>query len=368
VLNCLALLAPNASTAAAPIDTLFWGITAVAVFFAVAIFLIIIVLSVHYRRGNHVDRSRAPQYHLPIELAWTIIPLGIAMVLFAWSSTLFFTRSKVPKGAMEIYVVGKQWMWKMQHPQGRWENNELHVPVGVPIVLTMTSEDVIHSFYVPAFRLKQDVIPGQYTQMWFQATEPGTYHLFCAEFCGTLHSTMVGSVIVQEKAEYEKWLESGPQQPSLAAEGAKLFTARGCAGCHGANGVARAPRLEGIYGKSIPVQIPKSGQKVAEVPATTTIANAMYIHDSILEPEKMVAAGYKPIMPSYQNRISEEQILKLVAYIKSLSNSDASRSGFAGDREKATLSDEDYKARIGFVPENRKKMRGAETGTAGNGK
>lgn len=368
MLTCLALLAPNASTAASGIDTLFWGITAVAVFFTVAIFLTIIGLSVHYRRGNHVDRSRAPQYHLPVELAWTIIPLGIALLLFGWSASLFFTRSKVPKGAMEIYVVGKQWMWKMQHPQGRWENNELHVPVGVPVMLTMTSEDVIHSFYVPAFRLKQDVIPGQYTQMWFTATEPGTYHLFCAEFCGTLHSTMVGSVIVQTKADYEKWLASGSQQPSLAAEGKQLFTSAGCAGCHGPNSSVRAPRLEGIYGKTIGVQIPRAGQPIATVPATTAVADSMYIHDSIVLPEKMVAAGYKPIMPTYRNRLSEEQILKLVAYIKSLGEGSAAQSGFAGDRGTAALSEEDYKARTGFVPENMNKIRGAETGTAGNGK
>jgi mono/diheme cytochrome c family protein len=243
--------------------------------------------------------------------------------------------------------------------------------VGRPILLNMTSEDVIHAFFIPAFRLKQDVIPGQYTRLWFTATKPGVYDLFCAEFCGTLHSNMVGSVIAMEPADYEAWLRAGSVPESLAAAGERLFRTRGCAGCH-VGGSVRAPMLEGMYGRPRPVQIPPPGltgdaliTAVAKIPATTMIADETYIHDSILLPEKWVAAGYLPVMPTYKNRLTEAEILRIVAYLKSLSATTGPNQGRTGaDARGRTLSAEEYKARTGFVPENVSR-RGGAVGGAG---
>jgi cytochrome c oxidase subunit II len=373
----LALLETQASTVAQQIDLASLAVTLNAVFFSVAIALVILYLVVKYRRGSKVDRSNAPAHNNAVEITWTVVPLIIALALFAWVTVIYFHMIRVPPNAMEIQVVGKQWMWKMQHPSGRWENNRLHVPVGRPVVLTMTSEDVIHAFYVPAFRLKQDVIPGQFTQMWFQATTPGTYHLFCAEFCGTLHSTMVGEVIVMEPAEYERWLREGDAGTSSAVEGARLFRRHGCSGCHGANSSVRAPLLEGIYGKPVAVQLPKPGVKLEQIQATTRIADLRYIHDSIVLPEKEVAAGFKPIMPTFKNRLTEEEILKIVAYIRSISTRDepgAGREDYTdradpGRRQDHTndLSEEDYRARTGFVPTNMDRIRRGGAGVTGGG-
>jgi cytochrome c oxidase subunit 2 len=241
-------------------------------------------------------------------------------------------------------------MWKLQHPSGRWEMNELHVPVGKPVVLTMTSEDVIHSFYVPAFRIKQDVIPGRFTQMWFTPTKPGAYHHFCAEFCGTMHSGMVGTVYVLDQGDYEKWLTEGNVRETAASRGAALFRKHGCSGCHGAGASVRAPALEGIYGRSVPVQVRKAGVPLDQTPATTMIADTRYIHDAIVLPEQEVAAGYKPIMPSFKNQLTEEEILNLVAYIRSLSDR---REPAVGRRDvSGQRGPEDYRARTGFVPQN----------------
>jgi cytochrome c oxidase subunit 2 len=242
--------------------------------------------------------------------------------------------------------------------------NELHVPVGRNIKLTMTSEDVIHSFFVPAFRLKQDVIPGQYTELWFKATKPGTYHLFCAEFCGTLHSQMTGTVTVMEPAEFERWLSTGVTSGGAAEAGGKLFIQRGCSGCHGADSSVRAPTLDGIYGRAIPVQIPQPGRPLEQTPATTLVADERYIHDSIVLPEKEVAAGYKPIMPTFEGQLTEEQIFQLTAYIRSLGrHRDPGRDTSVGMRTPA-LTKEDYEARTGFVPKNIQTLTGGQTGNS----
>src|SRR5689334_19200402 len=232
------------------------AITLTAAFFSVGIFVALVYLAVKYRRGNKVDRSNPPLYNLPIEIVWTGVPLLLAMALYIWSTAGYLVNKRVPAGAMDIYVIGKQWMWKIQHPEGRWENNELHVPVGRPIRLTMTATDVIHSFFVPAFRLHQDVVPGSYQQIWFTPTKIGEYHLFCSQFCGTLHSQMTGTVTVMDPADYEQWLRAGTSSQTLADMGHNLFIQHGCSGCHGGNGSVRAPRLDGIYGRPIPVQIP----------------------------------------------------------------------------------------------------------------
>jgi cytochrome c oxidase subunit 2 len=232
--------------------------------------------------------------------------------MFAWGTEVFFHMVQPPGNAYTVYVVGKQWMWHLQHPQGRREINELHVPVGRPVKLRMTSQDVIHSFYIPAFRMKQDVLPGRYTEAWFEATKPGRYHLLCAEYCGTNHSTMGGWIEVLEPADYERWLSAGAGGPSLAEQGKELFVRNHCAGCHGPNQAVQAPRLEGIYGKPVPIL---DGESVRFV-----IADDRYIRDSILLPKSQVVAGYQPLMPSFQGQISEADLNKIIAYIKSLAD------------------------------------------------
>jgi cytochrome c oxidase subunit II len=247
--------------------------------------------------------------------------------------------------------------------------NELHVPVGRPIKLTMTSEDVIHSFFVPAFRLHQDVIPGEYVQTWFTPTRVGNYHLFCAQFCGTNHSTMVGTVFVMDPADYQQWLSTGSNQETLAQEGARLFIRHGCSGCHGGNASVRAPSLEGIYGKPVAVQIPPPGTPpqalvglLPKIQATTILADNRYIHDSIVLPEKEIAAGYRPIMPSFKNRLTEEEILKLVAYIRSLGNTTGAGILSSQGPPSRGLSPEEYRARVGFTPSNIKALTGGSAG------
>ncbi|MDQ3815491.1 MAG: cytochrome c oxidase subunit II [Armatimonadota bacterium] len=371
-------LVPRASTAAGSVDAVFWALTAITVVFSAIIFFGIIYLSVKYRRGHRVDRSNPPLEHLGLELGWTIIPLIIAMSLFAWATSVYFTNMRPPKGTMDIYVVGKQWMWKVQHPQGRWEMNKLHVPVGRKIKLIMTSEDVIHDFFIPAFRLKQDVLPGQFTTLWFEPNRVGEYHLFCAEFCGAYHSNMTGRVYVMQPADYERWLGEGNTTPTLAAAGERLFREHGCGGCHGAASSVRAPNLEGIYGKPVGVQIPRRGVPLSEIQATTIIADDRYIHDSIMLPEQEVAAGYKPIMPSFgtgKNRLKEEEVVQLIDYIKSLSTTRPAEAGARGEYKTgygstyntSDVGAGDIQARTGSVPPNYESTVRRATGGAGGG-
>jgi cytochrome c oxidase subunit 2 len=242
-----------------------------------------------------------------LELMWTIIPFFIAMGMFGWGAKVFFDLYRVPAGAMEIFVVGKQWMWKVQHASGQREINELHVPAGRPVRLIMGSEDVIHSFYIPAFRVKADVIPGRYNTLWFQATTPGRYHLFCAEYCGTKHSGMIGSVVVMEPTEYQAWLSGGPTSDSPAATGEKLFTSLACVTCHTGDAASRGPNLAGVFGHEVELQ---GGGKV--------VADEAYLRESIVNPQAKVVAGFPPIMPPFQGMVSEEQLLQLIAYLKSL--------------------------------------------------
>jgi cytochrome c oxidase subunit 2 len=228
-------------------------------------------------------------------------------MFFVWGSTLYFQNSEAPPGAMEIFVTGKQWMWKVEHPEGQREINELHVPLGRPVKLTMTSEDVIHDFFVPAFRVKKDVLPGRYTSMWFEPTKLGTFHLFCAQYCGAFHAGMIGSVIVVEPDEYERWLLGGLQGETMEAAGERLFKENGCATCHLADGSGPGPSLTGVYGNTVRLT---NGQ--------TLTADDAYIRESILSPAAKIVSGYKPVMPSFQGQLSEEQILDLVAYIRSI--------------------------------------------------
>jgi cytochrome c oxidase subunit 2 len=246
----------------------------------------------------------------PLELFWTVTPLGIFMVFFVWGATIYFGAYRAPDDATPIYVVGRQWMWKLQHPEGQREINELHVAAGRPFKLMLISEDVIHSFFVPEFRLHMDVLPNRYTSTWFCATRPGTYHLFCSQYCGTNHAGMVGRVIVMEPAEYEAWLDSGAEG-SLALEGRKTFLKYRCISCHEGTGQGRAPTLEELYGRPVPL---RDGR--------TVVADDQYIRESILAPEAKIVAGYESIMPTFRTQVSEEEIIQLIAFIRNLKRGD----------------------------------------------
>ena len=297
----------RASTGAGNVDALYIFLVVLSAFMSAAIFTMIIVFAVQYRRRAGVNAEQI-EGSIPLEVTWSVIPLGIFVVIFVWGAAIYFMERTPPRDATEVYVVAKQWMWKLQHEEGQREINELHVPVGRDVKLIMTSQDVSHSFYIPAFRIKQDVLPGRYTTAWFRATRSGTYHLFCAEYCGTMHSGMIGQIVVMEPADYQAWLAGGGASGSLAASGASMFQQLGCPTCHRFDTQGRGPNLMGIFGK--PVQL-EDGR--------TVIADENYIRESILSPSAKVVSGFKPIMPVFQGLVTEEQLTALVAYIKSLS-------------------------------------------------
>jgi cytochrome c oxidase subunit II len=306
-MNAFHMFIPEASSTAPQIDALFWSMIALCGLVAVGVFGAMIFFCFRYRRGSPADRTGWHNQSLGVELTWTLIPFALFIGVFAWSLVLFAHARTPPGNAQTLYIVAKQWMWKVQHPGGQREINILHVPIGEPIRLTMTSQDVIHSFYVPAFRVKQDVLPGRYTQLWFTATKLGAFPLLCAEYCGLDHSRMGGSVVVLSRADYVAWLEGHDTGLSLAAHGANLFRSQGCSGCHGRNASVHAPDLNGLYGN--PVHLSDG---------TTVIADERYLRDSILLPQRQVVAGYAPIMPSFSGQLSEEDLLALVAYLKSI--------------------------------------------------
>jgi cytochrome c oxidase subunit II len=294
----------QASTMAKRVDALYFFLLSVSGFFAVLIALLLVVFAFKYRRRSESERPPTIHGSLRLELAWTLIPFALTMVMFVWGASLYVALARPPDDALQVYVVGKQWMWKLQHLEGRREINELHVPVGRSVKLTMTSEDVIHSFFVPAFRVKQDVVPGRYSTLWFEATKVGSYHLFCAEYCGTQHSGMIGQVVVMEPAEYQTWLSGAAASGSLASAGAALFEQLGCVTCHVGPG-ARGPQLAGLFGKRVQLQ---NGQ--------TVTADEAYIRESILDPRAKLVAGYQPLMPTFKGLVSEEGLMQLIAYIK----------------------------------------------------
>jgi cytochrome c oxidase subunit 2 len=309
------LFPEQASTVAAQVDALYYFLIGVSLFFATLIFLLVVSFAIKYRRRSEDERPQPIHGDLRLELVWTIIPLGIAMLIFVWGANLYFTLSSPPSDALNLYVVGKQWMWKIQHPTGQREINQLHVPVGQPVKLTMTSEDVIHSFFVPAFRIKMDVVPGRYTTAWFEATKAGEYHLFCTEYCGTKHSQMLGRVVVMEPVQYEQWLQSGTGTGAVAVgeapavAGARLFKEQRCVTCHaaGVGGLVLGPSLAGLFGKAVQLQ---TGE--------TVTADESYLRESILNPTAKIVVGYQPLMPTYQGQISEDELFQLIAYIRSL--------------------------------------------------
>jgi cytochrome c oxidase subunit II len=296
----------RASTAAGNVDALFIFLIIVSGLMTALIFSAVVYFAARYRRRRGVLAEQI-EGSTPLELTWSIIPLGVFIVIFAWGAVVYFKSRTPPRDSTEVYVVAKQWMWKLEHAEGQREINELHVPVGRDVKLIMTSQDVIHSFYVPAFRMKQDVLPGRYTVAWFRAIKPGTYHLFCAEYCGTQHSGMIGSIVVQEPAQYEAWMSGGTTGP-LSATGEKIFSELGCVTCHRSDSQGRGPNLQGVFGK--PVQL-EDGR--------TVTADENYIRECILDPGSKRVKGFQPIMPTFQGLVSEEQVNALVAYIKSQS-------------------------------------------------
>ena len=313
-----------ASTIAGQVDALFFFMIAVSSFFGLLIAVLVVFLSVRYRRrAGSVAAGEPVHGSLGLEIAWTGIPLVIAMVMFYWGASVYMTMARPPDDAHEIFVVGKQWMWKLQHLEGKREINELHVPVGQAIKLTMTSEDVIHSFYIPAFRIKSDVVPGRYSTLWFEPTKVGEYHLFCAEYCGTEHSLMIGRVVVMEPNDFQAWLSESPgsgigaaQGDSPRSVGAALFADKGCITCHKGESGVMGPSLIGVFGRE---------RRLAD--GRTVVADLAYLRESILTPTAKVVAGYQPIMPTFQGQIDEEGLLALIEHIRSLGDEGADAEG-----------------------------------------
>ncbi|TPE51050.1 cytochrome c oxidase subunit II [Amaricoccus solimangrovi] len=299
----------DASAYADHVDLLLGGFTVLIVALSAPVFILMAVFAVKYRRGRVADRRHPVDNSVGLETSWALIPFILLLGFYVWATWLFVDLHRTPADALEIDVVAKQWMWKFQHPGGQREINTLHVPVGTPVTLRMASQDVIHSLFIPALRIKQDVVPGRYTTLSFTADRPGTWHLACAEFCGVDHSVMGGSFVTMTPDDYAAWLRTADTDATLAEAGAALFRSHGCSGCHGPSATVHAPPLEGLYGRPVPLE---GGEVVT--------ADAQYIRDSILLPRSQIAAGYPPIMPTFANQLGEEDVLRLVAYIQSLAD------------------------------------------------
>ncbi|CAH2600596.1 Cytochrome c oxidase polypeptide II [Rhodovastum atsumiense] len=301
------LLLVQGSNHAPELDLLFGALLLITAAVLLLAFGLIWTYVIRYRASNPLDRGGLAQKTWRMEVAWTTATLLVFFGLFIWGADLYTRLFLPPEDTLKVWVVGKQWMWKVQHPGGQREINALHVPVNRPVQLIMTSEDVIHDFFIPGFRIKRDVLPGRYTTLWFRADRLGSYHLFCAQFCGTDHSRMIGEVIVMEPADFDIWLAENGGGATLAEAGQGLFIRYGCSGCHGGRSSVHAPPLEGVYGSPVPLS-----------DGSVVVADDRYIHDSILYPGAQVAAGYAPLMPSFAGQIIEEDLVKLVAYIRSL--------------------------------------------------
>jgi cytochrome c oxidase subunit 2 len=297
----------QASTVAGTVDDLYLFLVGLTLFFSTLITALIIYFALKYRRRSEDEYPRPIEGSMKLETVWIVVPFIIVMVIFVWGASVYFAVYRPPGEALDVYVIGKQWMWKFEHPDGQREINELHVPFGRRVKLTMATEDVIHAFYVPAFRIKADVVPGRLTSIWFEPTRPGRYHLFCAEYCGTQHSGMIGSVIVMTPADYQAWLAGGAPEEPLAVRGEKAFISLACNNCHRSDGTGRGPVLDGLFGRAVTLE-----------DGRTVVADENYIRESILNPRAKVVSGYQPVMPTFQGLVSEEKLLQLVAYIKSI--------------------------------------------------
>lgn len=305
-------LTPAASTGADDVDLVFFSLLMFSLAISAFVGFLIVWYLVRYRKGTERSRAALRRSRLKLDLGWTLGALLIVLGLFTWSSGLYVDLQRPPEDALRITAIGKRWMWKMQHPGGQREINRLHIPVGRPVVVELASQDVIHSFYVPAFRVKQDAVPGRATRLWFEATRTGRFHLFCAEYCGAQHSGMRGEIVVVEPEQYAEWLSRRPRAETLVERGERLFTALGCSGCHLPGGPVRAPHLSGLYMRP-----------VALSDGSVVIADRQYIRDSILLPDRDVVAGFEPLMPSFDGLIEQTELMALVAFIQSLSEEDA---------------------------------------------
>ncbi len=298
-----------ASSFAWQVDALYFYLIGISLFFAVIVVVAVIAFAIKYREKEKFATPEEIHGSIPLELFWSFVPFVISMTIFLGGAIVYYNQYKIPEDTMEIYVVGKQWMWKIQHGTGQREINELHVPVGRNIKLTMTTEDVLHDFFIPAFRTKADVVPGRYTNLWFRATKPGRYHLFCAEYCGLNHSGMGGWVYVMEQKDFDNWLSGSVSDQTPVQAGEDLFKNKlGCASCHAGGQNQRGAVLQGIFNKEVKL-----------VGGQTVVADEAYIRNSILNPAGQIVEGYQPIMPTFKGQVTEEQLVALVAYIKSLS-------------------------------------------------
>ena len=300
------LFPDQASTVAQYVDGVYLGLVALTGVVSLLVWAAIFYFAIKYRRRPDNELAQEIEPPNALEYAWTVIPTIIFIGIFVAGAWVYFRIHRVPDNAIDVYVTGRQWMWKFQHPTGQREINTLHVPVGRPVRLTMASEDVIHSLWFPSFRVKMDVLPNRYRAMWFQATKTGDFHIFCAEYCGTWHSKMIGTVTVMEPTEYQRWLAGG-SEGSLASQGEKLFQKYACNTCHTSDATARGPVLAGLFGTTVRLA---NNQSV--------VADENYIRESILNPQAKIAAGFQPIMPTFQGQVSEEDLIKLLAYVRSL--------------------------------------------------
>ena len=308
------LLPADAAASATRLDSLALCLLLLTGFVALALFVLMVGFSVRYRAGSKADRTHVPKRGLPVEIAWTVIPLLLFLGIYAWGAIDYVKLYQAPANAMPVFVVAKQWMWEAQHRNGRREIGQLHVPLGRPVRMIMTSQDVIHSFFVPDFRVKQDVVPGRYTSIVFTPSRTGEYRLYCAEFCGTEHAMMLGRVVVMQPAAFARWLEAGPRQPGMAAHGYALYRRYGCSGCHDPGSSVHAPDLTGLLGRR--VHLADGRELTADEP---------YVRDAILLPAKDVVAGYAPIMPSFAGQVGEEDILAIIEYIREGANDERAK-------------------------------------------
>ncbi len=307
-LHASALFPSEASTIAPYTDALYFFLLLITLIGVVLVGALVFGFSIRYRAARNPVATQVEGSTL-LEATWTIIPLALFLVTFVWGALLYFRIYTPPTNSMNIYIVGKQWMWKAEHPGGQHEINALHVPIGRPVQLTMSSQDVFHSFSIPDFRVKREVIPGRYSTVWFEATDAGTYHLFCTQYCGTAHSAMIGDIVAMSPEDYESWTKQSTSGMSLAQNGERLFASMGCNSCHSGNAAARGPNLAGVYGSKLQLA---NGSQV--------LVNDAYLRDAILNPSQHVTAGYAPIMPTYQGQVSEDGLIDLVEYIKTLDN------------------------------------------------
>jgi cytochrome c oxidase subunit 2 len=301
------LFPPSASTVAVEMDLLYGFIVAVCAFFTVLVAALVVYFAVKYRRRHPDDVGADIHGSLSLELTWTFIPFVLSLVMFAWGASLFFRLATPPPNAMELFVVGKQWMWKVQHPEGVREINEMHVPIGRPVRITLGSEDVLHDYSIPAFRVKMDVVPGKLTTLWFEATVPGRYHIFCAEYCGTKHSGMIGEVVAMQPQDYEVWLAGGRSTGTAVQNGERLFSDLTCITCHKADSTGRGPSLLGVFGSQVELS---NGR--------TVTADENYLRESIMNSQAKIVKGYQGLMPAFQGMVSEENLMQLIAYIRTL--------------------------------------------------